>query len=179
MTKSEISKRLAVPLSTIKDWSRPDNRKHGLFLFLSKIRQEEFESIDKRSVVMKDRNEPKYHRLLHIVNRNSSETYTLADIKHAFDDSDKKTIDDQLIIESFFKECDEDDYKRLLQFKTITKKLVKSAYRNSPSSRSLYHDYWDKVFHIMYKKSPIQGTPDNVAKTNGMSVIKKMRELHA
>ena len=75
MTKSEASKILDIPLSTLNDWEKLNSNRHTLYNFII--------ASDKNEVVSKLNNK-KSHRIFHILNRNSSFKYTFDDIQKAF-----------------------------------------------------------------------------------------------
>ena len=91
-----------------------------------------------------------YHRLQHIVNRNSVVQRTLPQILAAFDETpyDDKTGADKVVISKFFKECDAEDYEALLRFDEIRPENIKAIYLASPHSRSLYREQWDELLQL-------------------------------
>jgi len=144
MTKKEIGKLFDLPLSTLNDWDKETNRKHKLFLFLRSI---EFEDLDKFSKTKKN------HRLFHILNRNIYENnhFTYDEIKNAFShiDYQEATQREKIIYSKFFKECDADDLEDLEKVFHVSKRDVKSIYKQIPE-RSLkgVSEVWDKRFRL-------------------------------
>ena len=144
MTKKEISKLFDLPLSTLNDWDKETNRKHKLFQFLSSI---EFENIDKFSKPKKN------HRLFHILNRNIDKNshFTYDEIKNAFTHTDyqEATQREKIIYSKFFKECDVEDLEDLEKNFHISKRDVKSIYKQIPErSFKGVSDIWDKRFRL-------------------------------
>lgn len=97
-----------------------------------------------------EHNEPTQHRLQHIVNRNSNSKRTLQQILAAFDATlyASKCIEDRITIEKFFKECDAEDYYKLLSFDEVRAENIKTIYLASPASQSLYRGEWDDLLEL-------------------------------
>ena len=144
MTKKEISKIFNLPLSTLNDWDKETNRKHKLFQFLINI---ELDDIDKLSKSKKS------HRLLHILNRNIDENshFTNDEIKNAFSRTNyqEATQREKIIYSKFFKECDVDDLEDLEKVFHISKRDVKTIYKQIPKrSFKGVSEVWDKRFRL-------------------------------
>jgi len=144
MTKKEISNIFDLPLSTLNDWDKETNRKHKLFQFLSNI---EFEDLDKFSKTKKS------HRLFHILNRNIDENkyFTYDEIKGAFTHANyqEATQREKIIYSKFFKECDASDLEDLEKVFHISKRDVKSIYKQIPErSFKGVSEIWDKRFRL-------------------------------
>ena len=99
---------------------------------------------------VRDHMKPTYHRLQHIVNRNSSLQRTWPQILAAFDETpyEQKSGADKVVISKFFKECDAKDFEALLQFDEIRPENIKAIYLASPHSRSLYRKQWDELLQL-------------------------------
>ena len=95
-------------------------------------------------------NKPTYHRLQHIVNRNSNVKFSLPEIIGIFSSGDyeNKNINEKIVVEKFFKECDAEDYEKLLLFDEITAENIKTIYLASLASRSLYRNEWDNLLKL-------------------------------
>lgn len=182
MKQFEIIKKFDIPSSTLKDWSQEDDRRNSLYQFLRKITPEEFEQINSRQKVVKKRKQPSYHRILHIVNRNTGKKHTLPDIVKAFSENKEyanKSIEEKLILDRFFKECDEDDFKKLLLINGIKKTAIKKVYLKSPSSRSPFHKQWDKVLHVKNATIADGSGKIDASKSAGIAAIEKLRASRA
>jgi len=158
MTKKEISKLFDLPLSTLNDWDKEINRKHKLFQFLSSI---EFDDLDKFSKTKKS------HRLFHILNRNIDENkyFTHDEIKEAFAHTHYKesTQREKIIYSKFFKECDVNDLEDLEKVFHISKRDVKSIYKQIPE-RSLkgVSEVWDKRFRLKSLNTEVLQVSNNI-----------------
>ena len=158
MTKKEISKLFDLPLSTLNDWDKEINRKHKLFQFLSSI---EFDDLDKFSKTKKS------HRLFHILNRNIDENkyFTHDEIKEAFAHTNYKesTQREKIIYSKFFKECDVNDLEDLEKVFHISKRDVKSIYKQIPE-RSLkgVSEVWDKRFRLKSLNTEVLQVSNNI-----------------
>jgi len=158
MTKKEISKLFDLPLSTLNDWDKKTNRKHKLLQFLRSI---EFEDLDKSS---KNKNS---HRLIHILNRNidKNKYFTYNEIKDAFTHTDyqKATQREKIIYSKFFKECEVDDLEDLEKVFHISKRDVKSIYKQIPErSFKGVSEVWDKRFRLKAFHDEVLHTSNNI-----------------
>ena len=158
MTKQDISKLFDLPLSTLNDWDKETNRKHKLFQFLSSI---EFEDVEKFSEVKKN------HRLFHILNRNIDENkhFTYDEIKSAFSHTNyqEATQREKIIYSKFFKECDVDDLEDLVKVFHISKRDVKSIYKQIPERLFKgVSDIWDKRFRLKALNSEVLQASNNI-----------------
>ena len=143
MTKSEASRILKIPLSTLNDWEQSTHSKNTLFQFIV--------ATDKNEVENK-LNGRKSHRLFHILNRNNlQENYTYEDIQRAFlkDDYSKATQKERTIYAKFFKECDVDDLETLILHFGLSKQTIKKLYVTLPE-RQIYGvaKVWDRRFRL-------------------------------
>ena len=144
MTKKEISKLFDIPLSTVNDWQKEDSSRHKLYEFLRAVPKKEYQSI---------KSQQKNHRLLHILNRNidKKNAYSIKDIKRAFSQDDFNDASDsqQLIYSKFFKECDPDDLKSLVELFDLSIRDIKKIYITSPLRKLKgVREVWDKRFRI-------------------------------
>jgi len=158
MTKKEISKLFDLPLSTLNDWDKQSNRKHKLFQFLTDIELENMDQFSKSK---------KSHRLLHILNRNIDEDrhFTYDEIKNAFSHTDyqKATQREKIIYSKFFKECDVDDLEDLVKVFHISKRDVKSIYKQIPERLFKgVSDIWDKRFRLKALNSEVLQASNNI-----------------
>ena len=158
MTKKEISKLFDLPLSTLNDWDKETNRKYKLFQFLSNI---EFEDLDKFSKTKKS------HRLFHILNRNIDENdyFTYDEIKNAFShiDYQEATQREKIIYSKFFKECEMDDLEDLEKVFHISKRDVKSIYKQIPErSFKGVSEVWDKRFRLKTLDTEVLKASNNI-----------------
>ncbi|PHR58992.1 MAG: hypothetical protein COA44_02255 [Arcobacter sp.] len=181
MKQIEITKKLNIPSSTLKDWSNINHPRHDLFQLLTKLSSDEIKDIQTRPDYIKKSRTHNYHRLLHIINRNTNTNFTLNDIVHAFNATacTQKSDEEKLIIERFFKECDKDDYKKLIAIKGIEKDNLKSIYKDSIAARSLYRGQWDKIFNITSTNEERSYTGDVIYIPKGISIIEKLRANNA
>jgi len=181
MKQIEITKKLNIPSSTLKDWSNSNHPRHDLFQLLTKLSNDEIENIQARPNSIKKSRTQNYHRLLHILNRNTDVNFTLNDIIHAFNDTPyaHKTDEEKLIVERFFKECDEDDYKKLLAIKGIEKDNLKNIYKDSIAARSLYSEQWNKILNIATTNEDSSYTDSVIHIPKGVSIIEKLRADNA
>lgn len=148
MKKADITKKMGIPSSTLKDWSNSNDWRYDFSQLLQKMTSEELEKIMSRPDVQK--RSVKYHRLLHIVNRNTKLDIDLSDIANAFSKSDfqQKSELSHLIVDRFFRECDRDDYQKLLRVPGIDQEGVKLTYAQSPVSRAPFHQEWDNLLGV-------------------------------
>ncbi len=181
MKQVEITKKLNIPTSTLKDWSNSEHPRHDLFQLLTKLLSNEIESIQARPDYIKKSRTQNYHRLLHILNRNTNVSFTINDIIHAFNDIPytQKIDEEKLIIERFFKECDEVDYKNLIAIKGINKDTLKNIYKDSIASRSLYSVQWNKILNITSINEDNYYTDNIMHIPKGISIIQKLRATNA
>ena len=167
MTKKEISKIFDIPFSTVSDWQKENSSRHKLYEFLHAISKKEYQSI---------RSQQKNHRLLHILNRNidKKNTYKVKDIKAAFSKTDFKdaSVSQQVIYSKFFKECDSDDLKSLVElfckpncvidfseFETQRLSLLKSTTESQP------------MFPFQYSLIEVLGVPPPIIFTTFPKVV--------
>ena len=158
MTKKEISNIFDLPLSTLNDWDKETNRKHKLFQFLSGI---EFDDINKFSKTKKS------HRLFHILNRNidKNKYFTYNEIKDAFTHTNyqKATQREKIIYSKFFKECDTDDLDDLEKVFHVSKRDVKSIYKQIPERLFKgVSEIWDKRFRLKALDTDILQPSNNI-----------------
>lgn len=143
MTKSEASRVLKIPLSTLNDWEQSTHNKNILFQFIV--------ASDKNDVEIK-LNGRKNHRLFHILNRNNiQEKYTYEDIQRAFfkDDCSQSTQKERTIYAKFFKECDIDDLETLILDFRLSKQTIKKLYVTLPERQIAgVAKVWDKRFRL-------------------------------
>jgi len=123
MTKKEISKLFDIPLSTVNDWQKEDSSRHKLYEFLRAVPKKEYQSI---------RSQQKNHRLLHILNRNieKKSAYSVKDIKKAFSKAvfNEASDAERVIYSKFFKECDTDDLKSMIELFDLSIRDIKKIY---------------------------------------------------
>ena len=146
MTKTEASRILDIPLSTLNDWEKLDSNRHTLYKFII--------ASDRNEVVSKLNNK-KSHRLFHILNRNinSNFNYSFNDIQKAFskDNYNKSTSHERIIYTKFFKECDPDDLESLISVFGVSKRTIKQLYTTLPDRKiSGVAKVWDKRFRLKY-----------------------------
>jgi len=158
VTKKEISKLFDIPLSTLNDWDKETNRKHKLFQFISSI---DIKDIGQFSKINKS------HRLLHILNRNidKKEYFTYEEIKNAFRHTDYQEANqrEKIIYSKFFKECDVDDLEDLEKVFHISKRDVKSIYKQIPERAFIgVAEVWDKRFRLKALKSKVIQPSNNI-----------------
>jgi hypothetical protein len=158
MTKKEISTTFDIPLSTLNDWDKRKNRKHSLLQFLKNISLEEIDKFSKSK---------KSHRLLHILNRNIDKDrhFTYDEIKNAFSQTNYKdaTQREKIIYSKFFKECDTDDLEDLEKVFHISKRDVKSIYKQIPErSFKGVSEVWDKRFRLKALDTEILQLSNNI-----------------
>jgi len=144
MTKQEIATTFNLPLSTLNDWDKEDSRKYKLFQFLSNV---DLADVDKLS---KAKNT---HRLFHILNRNIDQDkyFSYEEIKNAFSHSsiDNATQREKVIYSKFFKECDASDLESLEKVFHVSKRDIKSIYKQIPErSFKGVSEVWDKRFRL-------------------------------
>jgi len=144
MTKKEISTIFDLPLSTLNDWDKETNRKHKLFQFLSNIEVNDLNKFSKTK---------QSHRLLHILNRNIDENrhFSYDEIKNAFNRTnyEEATQREKIIYSKFFKECDVDDLEDLEKVFHVSKRDVKTIYKQIPErSFKGVSEVWDKRFRL-------------------------------
>ena len=142
MTKSEASRILDIPLSTLNDWEKLDSNRHILYNFIV--------ASDKNEVINKVKNK-KSHRLFHILNRNinSNFKYTYDDIQIAFSKTNynKATNHERIIYSKFFKECNPDDLETLISVFGVSKRIIKQLYLTLPERKLIgVAKVWDKRF---------------------------------
>lgn len=158
MTKKEISNIFDIPLSTLNDWNKKDSKKYKLFQFLTNI---ELEDLDKFSKTRKT------HRLIHILNRNidKNKYFTYDEIKNAFAHTNYKeaTQREKIIYSKFFKECDIDDLEDLEKVFHISKRDVKTIYKQIPERLFKgVSDVCDKRFRLKPIKTKILQPSNNI-----------------
>ena len=146
MTKTEASRILDIPLSTLNDWEKLDSNRHTLYKFII--------ASDRNEVVSKLNNK-KSHRLFHILNRNinSNFNYSFNDIQKAFsnDNYNKSTSHERIIYSKFFKECDPDDLESLIFVFGVSKRTIKQLYVTLPDRKiSGVAKVWDKRFRLKH-----------------------------
>ena len=146
MTKTEASRILDIPLSTLNDWEKLDSNRHTLYKFII--------ASDRNEVVSKLNNK-KSHRIFHILNRNinSNFNYSFNDIQKAFlkDNYNKSTSHERIIYSKFFKECDPDDLESLISVFGVSKRTIKQLYTTLPDRKiSGVAKVWDKRFRLKY-----------------------------
>ena len=156
MTKKEISKLFDIPLSTVNDWQKEDSSRHKLYEFLRAVPKKEYQSI---------KSQQKNHRLLHILNRNidKKNAYSVKDIKRAFSQDDFNDASDsqQLIYSKFFKECDPDDLKSLVELFDLSIRDIKKIYITSPLRKLKgVREVWDKRFRIKSNEFLVTSSKD-------------------
>jgi hypothetical protein len=157
MTKKEISRLFDIPLSTVNDWQKEDSTRHKLYEFLRAVSKKEYQSIKLQQ---------KNHRLLHILNRNidKKNAYGVKDIKRAFLQTDFNEASDsqQVIYSKFFKECDSDDLKSLVELFDLSIRDIKKIYISSPLRKLKgVREVWDKRFRIKSNDSSAFLSNDN------------------
>jgi len=181
MKQTEITKKLNIPASTLKDWSKLEHPRHDLFQLLTKLSNDEIKDIQARPNYIKKTRTIKYHRLLHIINRNTSANFSLNDIIRAFNDTAyiSKKNEEKIIIERFFKECDETDYKDLVAINGIKKNNLKNIYNNSVAARSLYNKQWNKILDIKNPPEDNSYTDKVIHIPKGIGIIEKLRMQNA
>lgn len=144
MTKKEISKLFDIPLTTLNDWQREESSRHKLYEFLRAIPKKEYKDIN---------GQRKNHRIFYVLNRNidKAKRYTLKDIKQAFlkKDYHAATSREQVIYNKFFKECDPDDLKSLIDLFDLSVRDIKQIYLSSPLRKLKgVQEVWDRRFRI-------------------------------
>jgi len=144
MTKKEISKLFDISLSTVNDWQKEESSRHKLYEFLRAVPKKEYQSI---------KSQQKNYRLLHILNRNidKKNAYSVKNIKRAFlqDDFNDASDSQQVIYSKFFKECDPDDLKSLVELFDLSIRDIKKIYITSPLRKLKgVREIWDKRFRI-------------------------------
>lgn len=143
MTKSEASRILNIPLSTLNDWDNSTHSKNTLFRF---IIASDLKDVENKLSTNKS------HRLFHILNRNSTqENYTYHDIQTAFSKNDyaNATQKEKIIYAKFFKECDVDDLDSLIVTFGLSKQTIKKLYSTLPERQlSGVAKIWDKRFRL-------------------------------
>ena len=169
MTKKEISKLFDIPLSTVNDWQKEDSSRHKLYEFLRAVPKKEYQSI---------KSQQKNHRLLHILNRNIQKkyAYSIKDIKGAFSKADFNAASDseQVIYSKFFKECDTDDLKSLVELFDLSIRDIKKIYITSPLHKFKgVREVWDKRFRIKTDDSLVSSTNISGIPTALAHVLKK------
>jgi len=149
MTKKQISEIFDIPLSTLSEWSKPTHNKYKLYIHLINSSSNQVKTTLKKK-----------HRLLHILNRNTTNAkYTIDEIKEAFDvvDYTCATQRQKSIYRKFFKECDGVDLNKLVNQYGISIRKVKNIYLNSPERAfSGVSRVWNRRFRI--KNEPLQKT---------------------
>jgi len=158
MTKKEISKVFDLPISTLNDWDKETNRKHKLLEFLKNINIDDINNFSKTK---------KSHRLLHILNRNidKNKYFTYNEIKDAFSHINYKdaTQREKIIYSKFFKECDTDDLEDLEKVFHISKRDVKSIYKQIPErSFKGVSEVWDKRFRLKALNTEVLQASNNI-----------------
>ncbi len=144
MTKKEISKLLDIPLTTLNDWQREESSRHKLYEFLRAIPKKEYKDINEQR---------KNHRIFYVLNRNidKAKRYSLKDIKQAFSKKDyhAATSREQVIYNKFFKECDPDDLKSLIDLFDLSIRNIKQIYLSSPLRKlEGVREIWDRRFRV-------------------------------
>ena len=143
MTKSEASRILKIPLSTLNDWDNATHSKNTLFKFIIATDLKEVEN---------KLNINHSHRLFHILNRNSTkEDYTYDDIQTAFlkDNYSYATQNEKIIYAKFFKECDVDDLDSLIVTFGLSKQTIKKLYTTLPERQLIgVAKVWDRRFRL-------------------------------
>jgi hypothetical protein len=170
MTKTEASKILDVPLSTLNDWKKSDSNRHTLYKFII--------ASDKNEVVSKLNNK-KSHRIFHILNRNINATfnYTFNDIEKAFSKNNynKATNRECIIYSKFFKECDVNDLASLISIFGVSIRTIKQLYLTLPERKIIgVAKVWDKRFrvkHLIFEQKRTNKVP------SALQHILKKREL--
>ena len=143
MTHREIKEHLNVPLSTLDSWKNESHPKHKLYLLLT--------NTDAKYVEKKISTENKTHRIFHIVNRNSIESYNWKDVQNAFkkDNYTKASSKETIIYSKFFKECEPDDLDSLVKTFNVSKRNIKKIYLTSPLRKLTgVAKVWDTRFRI-------------------------------
>jgi len=109
----------------------------------------------------------KTHRLIHILNKNidKNKYFTYDEIKNAFTHTNYKeaTQREKIIYSKFFKECDIDDLEDLEKVFHISKRDVKTIYKQIPE-RSLkgVSEVWNKRFRLKPIKTKILQPSNNI-----------------
>ncbi len=143
MTHREIKEYLNIPLSTLDSWKNESHPKYKLYLLLS--------NTDSKYVEKKISTENKTHRIFHIVNRNSIESYNWEDIHNAFkkDNYENASNKETIIYSKFFKECEPADLDSLLKIFNVSKRNIKKIYLTSPLRKLTgVAKVWDVRFRI-------------------------------
>ena len=146
MTKSEASRILDIPLSTLNDWEKLDSNRHTLYKFIITSNRKDIES---------KLNDKKSHRIFHILNRNINTTfnYTFNDIEKAFSKNNynKASQRECIIYSKFFKECDVDDLESLISVFGISIRTIKQLYLTLPERKIIgVARVWDKRFRVKH-----------------------------
>lgn len=152
MTKSEISDTLDIPLTTLYDWEKEEHSKYKLYTLLS--------NLDKKAANKIINKTKDTHRILHILNRNTSDKYkyTKEEIKKAFTKKDYKlaTQREKIIYSRFFKECDEEDLRDLVETFHVSKRDIKLVYTDIPERAFPgVAKVWDRRFRINDKVNKV------------------------
>jgi len=146
MTKTEASRILDIPLSTLNDWEKLDSNRHTLYKFII--------NSDKNEVKNKLTNK-KSHRIFHILNRNINDRfhYSFNDIQKAFlkDNYNKATNRERIIYSKFFKECDPDDLESLISVFGVSIRTIKQLYLTLPERKIVgIAKVWDRRFRVKH-----------------------------
>lgn len=146
MTHREIKEHLNIPLSTLDSWKNESHPKNKLYLFLSNTNSK---YVEKQISI-----ENKTHRIFHIINRNSIESYSWVDVHNAFkkDTYENASSKETIIYSKIFKECEPDDLDSLLKTFNVSKRNIKKIYLSSPLRKLTgVAKVWDSRFRIPTK----------------------------
>ena len=151
MIKQEISELFDIPLTTLNDWQNEKSSRHKLYEFLRAIPKKEYKVINERR---------KNHRIFYVLNRNidTVNRYTPKDIKQAFSKKNyhEATKREQVIYSKFFKECDPDDLKSLIDLFDLSIRNIKQIYLSSPLRKLKgVREIWDRRFRVEKKDDEI------------------------
>ena len=149
MTKKDISKLLDIPLATLNDWQKEDSNRHKLYEFLRSLPKKEYKSIKQQQ---------KEHPIFYVLNRNidKKERYIPEDIKKAFGKTNyiEASPREKVLYSKFFKECDPDDLKTLIDLFDLSIRNIKQIYLSSPLRKLKgVREVWDRRFRITSDKS--------------------------
>lgn len=148
MTISEISSKFDIPVSTLKDWRNPQNKKHKLFLFLQNCENP-------------DTNAP-HVRLLQILNRNINKSYkfSLSELKYCLKKRSysRLTQREQIIISRLFKEGELSDAEELSSALDIPLNNIVNIYKSSPFFNQKGFEHWQNDFNLLLPSQNVTHT---------------------
>ena len=144
MTKKEMSKTFYLPMSTLNDWDKKENRKNKLFQFLQNIKLED---------AQKNLKKKRTHRIFHILNRNieNDKKFTYNEVRNAFIQTDYNEASqrEKIVYSKFFKECDASDLEDFEKVFHVSKRAIKTIYKQIPERMFKgVSEIWDKRFRL-------------------------------